>query len=153
LAAEVAVQMTFGRWLLVGVLAGGAVAFGLAPAKSPARPALVLVLVLFALPIAIGGLLRGFDPLVRAVLAVSSSLVFLTLTATLMAVSGFWSPTGGLLAVAGLTVVCLMAQWPPIARRLKAAAGAIDDAAKPDPSENGNSSILGDVPLGPKSSS
>ena len=132
------------------MLAGGAVVVGLAAAKSPVGSALVLVLVLFALPIAIGGLLRGFAPLVRAVLAVSSSLVLLTLTATLMVLCGLWSPTGGLLAVMCLAVVCLIAQWSPIGRHLRAAAGSIDHTTNPDLSEASHSSILGDVPFGPK---
>lgn len=122
-----AVQIRFGRWLLAGVLAVGAVAIGMDAANvhSPARPALVLVFVILAPTIAIGGLLRSFDPLARAVLAVSSSLVILTLTSMVMVVGGFWNPTGGLLAVAAITALCLMARWPPIARRLSAAMDAL----------------------------
>lgn len=127
LGLEVAVQTRLGRWLLGGVLACSVAAIGMVAAnlQSPARSALVLVFVILAPSIAIGYLLRDFDPLARAVLAVSSSLVLLTLTAMIMLVGGFWSPTGGLLAIASLTAVCVMAQWPPIARRLSAATDAL----------------------------
>ena len=111
--------MRLGRWLLGGILACGAVAIGLEAAgvHSPVRPVLVLIFLILAPAVAIGGLLGGFDPLARAVLAVASSLVVLTLTAMIMVAGGFWNPTGGLLAVAIFTVVCLAARWPPVARR------------------------------------
>jgi hypothetical protein len=104
--------------LLGGVLVLGVAALGMATAgvQSPVRSAVVLVFVVFAPAIAIGGLLRGFEPLARAVLAVTAGLVLLTLLATVMVAGGFWSPTGGLWIVAGLTAVGLAAQWPPIAR-------------------------------------
>ena len=117
--------MRLGRWLLGGILACGAVAIALQAAgvHSPVRPVLVLVFLILAPAVAIGGLLGGFDPLARAVLAVGSSLVVLTLTAMIMVAGGFWNPTGGLLAVAIFTVVCLAVRWPPVARRLSAAGG------------------------------
>ena len=119
--------MRVGGWLLGGVLVFGVVTIGVAAAnlQSPARPALVLLFLIFGPSIAIGGLLRGFDPLARVVLAVSSCLVLLTLTAMIMVVGGFWNPTAGLLAVEILTAVCLASQWPPIARRLNAEKDAL----------------------------
>ena len=119
------VSMRWGRWLLGGVLACGAVAIGLEAAgvHSPVRPALVLVFVILAPAVAIGGLLGGFDPLARTVLAASSSLVVLTLTALIMVAGGFWNPTGGLVAVAIFTVICLAVRWPPVARRLSVVGG------------------------------
>ena len=116
-------QVRSGGWLLGGVLVFGVVTISVAAAnlQSPARPALVLLFLIFGPSIAIGGLLRSFDPLARVVLAFSSCLVLLTLTAMIMVVGGFWNPTGGLLAVAILTAVCVASQWPPIARRLGAA--------------------------------
>jgi hypothetical protein len=111
-------DLKHGGWLLGAVLVVGAVAISLAAAgvQSPARSGVVVVFALFGPAIAIGGLLRGFDLLARAVLAVAASLVLLTLTAMVMVAGGVWNPTGGLLIVAGLTTVCLAAQWPPIAR-------------------------------------
>lgn len=107
-----------GGWLLGGVLVVGAAAVGLVAAdvQSPARQAVVVAFVICGPALAIGGLLRGFDPFARAILALTATLVLLTLTAMIMVVGGFWNPTGGLLIVAGLTTVCLAAQWPPIAR-------------------------------------
>ena len=91
---EVVPYMRLGRWLLGGILACGAVAIGLEAAgvHSPVRPALVLVFVILAPAVAIGGLLGGFDPLARAVLAVTSSLVVLTLTAMIMVAGGILEP-------------------------------------------------------------
>jgi hypothetical protein len=149
---EVTVQMRFDRWLLGGVLVAGAVATSMDAAKvqSPARPLLVLLFVLFGPPIAIGGLLRGFDPLARAVLAVSSSLVLLTLTAMNMLVGGFWSPTAGLLTVTCLTTVCLTAQWRPIQRRLSAATDALRGHGHGRPVSDGPLADPGGCPIEPQ---
>lgn len=114
-------------WQLACVLVLGTLATRLEVDKvqSPLRAALVLAFLLVAPPVAISGLLRGFDPLARVVLAVSCGLVLLTLTAVIMVAGGFWSPTGGLVAVEILTALCLVAQWPPVARIPGAAAHSL----------------------------
>jgi hypothetical protein len=116
--------MRLAGWLLGGVLVAGAIAIGLAVAdvRSPARTAFVLLFVILGPPIAIGGLLRSFEPLARVVLAATCSLVLLALTAMIMVAGGFWSPTGGLVAVAVVTAICAAVQWPPVGRRLRAGA-------------------------------
>jgi hypothetical protein len=120
-------ESRFRTWLLVVLLVGGALAIAMdvADLQSPARTAVVLTFVIVGPPLAIGALLRGVEPLARVVLAVSASLVVLTLTAMIMLAGGFWSPTGGLVAVATLTTVCAVAQWPPVSRRVRAGADAL----------------------------
>ena len=59
-----------------------------------------------------------FEPFPRIILACATTVTFLTLTATLMLAEGVWSPLGGLLAVTGITLICLVAQWPPVSRRV-----------------------------------
>jgi hypothetical protein len=96
------------------------VGMSLADINSPARTALVLLFLAVGPTTAVYGLLRSFDPFARIILACTVTVAFLTLTATVMLAEGVWSPLGGLLAVAGITAVCLVAQWAPVRQRVAA---------------------------------
>jgi hypothetical protein len=110
---------------LVGVLvAAGAAGAGLAIAgvTSPATAILVLVFLAVAPTAAIAGLLRLPEASARLIIAGTANVALLALTALLMLAWGLWSPRGGLVAVAAITALCFLAQWPPVARRIEARA-------------------------------
>ncbi len=92
----------------VAVAAGATVlALGAADVRSSLRTALVLLFLFVAPTAAVAGLLRGFDPFARLIIAFATTIALLALTATLMLMAGAWSPAGGLLAVAGITAACV----------------------------------------------
>jgi hypothetical protein len=108
---------------LVGAATGaGAVGviLALAGVHSPARTALVIVFLAVAPTAAIAGLLRGFDPFARIILAVVSTLVLLSIVAMILLSSGLWSPIGELVAVGAITLICLAAQRPSVRARVVA---------------------------------
>lgn len=113
-------------WLTKGAVgvavAAGAAGLGLEAAgvRSPLRAALVLLFLVVAPTAAIVGLLRGFDLFTRLIVAFAATIVILALIAIIMLLAGVWSPTGGLLAVAGITVACLAVQLPPVRRAFSA---------------------------------
>jgi hypothetical protein len=119
-------------WVLATAMVAGAagVSMSLAGVHSPVRTTLVLLFLAVAPTTAIYGLLGSFDPFARIILACTVSVVFLTLTATVMLAEGMWSPTGGLLAVAGITAVCLLAQWAPVRQRVAAKLAAWRSATR-----------------------
>lgn len=107
----------------VGVaVAAGAAGLGLqaAGARSALRTVLVLLFLGVAPTAAVAGLLRGFDYFARIIIAFAATIAILSLTAIIMLLAGVWSPTGGLLAVAGITAACLAAQLPSVRRALPA---------------------------------
>jgi hypothetical protein len=110
-------------WVVAAAITAGSVGVGLrlADSDSGARAPLVLLFLAMAPTTAIYGLLRSFDPFARILLACTVNVVFLTLTATVMLAEGVWSPTGGLAVVAGITAVCLLAQWTPVRQRVTGA--------------------------------
>lgn len=99
-------------------LAAGAAGLGLEAAgeRSPLRAVLVLLFLAVAPTAAAAGLLRGFDPLPRLILASSVTVTILTVTGIVMLLAGVWSPTGGLAAVAAITAAGLAAQSPAVRR-------------------------------------
>ena len=109
-------------WLTKGVVGGAvaasAAALGLAAAGGPTalRAPLVLLFLFVAPTAAVAGLLRGLDHFARLVIAFATTIAILALTGIIMLLAGVWSPTGGLLAVAGITAACLAVQLPPIRR-------------------------------------
>lgn len=110
------------RWLTrvaVGI-AGVACATGLgleaAGVRSAVRTAFVLLFLFVAPTVAVAGLLSGFDRFARLIIAFTATIVILALTSVIMLLAGVWSPTGGLLVVAGITAVCLAIQVPPVRR-------------------------------------
>jgi hypothetical protein len=111
--------------LAVAITAGGVgVALRVAGVHSAVGSALVLLFVAVAPTVAFYGLLRSFDPFARIILAATTNVAFLVLTASLMLVEGIWSPVGGLLAVAVITLACLVAQWSPVRRQVTATANS-----------------------------
>ena len=106
-----------GGAIAVAVAAGGAgIGLTVAGVHSAARTALVLLFLAAGPTAAVAGLLRGFAPVARVTIAFATDIAILGLIAIIMLSAGLWSPTGGLLAVAGVTVACLAAQ-PPVTRR------------------------------------
>jgi hypothetical protein len=77
---------------------------------SPAVSVLVLIFIAVAPAAAIAGLLRGFDPFARIVLAAVTAIVAVALIAMVMLAAGLWSPKGGLVAIAVISAACLLAQ-------------------------------------------
>jgi hypothetical protein len=111
------------RALAVAVAAGAAgVGLAVAGVDSPVRAALVLVFLAVAPTTAIAGLLRWLDPFARVIIAGTTTVVILALTAIVMLAEGAWSPTGGLLAVTVITAGCFLAQLPPVKRKITAVA-------------------------------
>ena len=108
------------RSLACVAVAAGAIGLGLGAAgvRSPLRTALVLLFLLVAPTAAVAGLLRGFDHFARLIIAFATTIAVLTLTAVVMLMAGVWSPAGGLLAVAGITVACVAVQLPAARRSL-----------------------------------
>jgi hypothetical protein len=100
-------------WLSRGAIsiavAAGAAGLGLGAAgmRSPLRTALVLLFLVAAPTTVVAGLLRGFDHFARLIIAFATTIAILALTAVIMLMAGVWSPTGGLLAVAGITAACM----------------------------------------------
>jgi len=113
---------------LNGLLISAAVGAGtvgvvleLAGITSPIRVVLVLVFIAVAPTAAIAGLLRGFDRLARLVIACVTATAVVTLIAMVMLTAGFWSPTGGVIAVAVFSAACGLAQRTPSLRAAVAA--------------------------------
>jgi len=108
------------RWTLLIASVAGVVGVGMALAgvHSPARAVLVLVFLAVVPTVAIAGLLRSFDLFARIILAGAANITILTLTATIMLAEGVWSPVAGLLGVTVATLLCLVAQWPPVRERV-----------------------------------
>ncbi len=129
-------------WLTwaVAVAAGAAGAAGLglevAGVHSAVRTVLVLLFLAVAPTAAVAGLLRGFDRFARLIIACAADIAILALTAIIMLAAGAWSPTGGLLAVAGITAVCLAGRLPPVRRAVPARRRAAPPAP-PGPADPG----------------
>jgi hypothetical protein len=114
------------RWALgitglAGVLGVG---LELAGVHSDARTVVVLLFLATGPTAAIAGMLRTVDVLARLVIAFTADIAILTLTAMIMLTEGVWSPTGGLLAVVGVTAACAIVQLPPVRQRLVAKASS-----------------------------
>lgn len=114
------------RWVLGAAVAAGAVGVGLGAAGvvSALRTALVLLFLAVAPTVAIAGLLPALDGFARLIIAGTANIAVLSLTAMIMLAEGVWSPRLGLLAVAAITAVCLLAQLPPVRRAAKSATQA-----------------------------
>ncbi len=110
------------RWALgiIGLAGALGVALELAGVHSAVRTALVLLFLATAPTAAVAGLLRTVDALARLVIACTTTIVLLALTAIIMLSEGIWSPTGGLLAVVGVTAACATAQVPAVRQRFTA---------------------------------
>ena len=108
------------RWVLGIAIAAGVVGVTMrvSGVHSAFGSSLVLLFLAVAPTAAIYGLLQSFEPFARIILAFTGNVLFLTLTATLIVVEGIWSPLGGLLIVTGITLACLVVQWPPVRRQL-----------------------------------
>jgi hypothetical protein len=118
-------------WILGATAVAGTVGVGmdLAGLHTATRTALVLLFLAEVPTVAMAGLLRTFDVFARLVVACIANIAILALTAIVMEAEGVWSPNGGLIAVAGIAAVCLVAQWPPVRRRISAKASAWRTAA------------------------
>jgi hypothetical protein len=116
-------------WVLGAAVAAGAAGVGLAAAgvDSPLRSVLVLLFLAVAPTVAIAGLLRTMDGFARVIIACAADVVLLGLVSMIMLAEGVWSPVHGLLAVAVITALCLVAQLPPVRRR----AAALASPARP----------------------
>jgi hypothetical protein len=118
------VYVSPGTWVLGAAVAAGAAGVGLAAAgvASPLRSVLVLLFLAVAPTVAIAGLLRTMDSFARVIIACAADVVLLGLVAMIMLAEGVWSPVHGLLAVAVITALCLVAQIPAVRRRAVALA-------------------------------
>ena len=99
------------------------VILALAGVQSPVRTALVILFLTVAPTAAITGLLRGFDPFARLILAVVTTIAVLSIVAVILLSAGLWSPMAELVGVAVITVGCLVAQVPSVRARVAAWAG------------------------------
>lgn len=97
-----------------------AVARGAAGLAADIRPAVLLLFLAVAPTAAIAGLLHNVDGFTRLVIACAANVTILALVAMIMLAEGIWSPRDGLLAVAAITAVCLVAQLPPVRRCARA---------------------------------
>jgi hypothetical protein len=136
-------------WLTGVVIGAGAVvaaaALGLTAAgvHSAARTIAVLLFLALGPTAAVAGLLRGFPPATRVIIAATADVTIIALIAIVMLSAGLWSPTGGLIAVAGVTVACFTAQLPAVrqafaawrARLWPGGAGPEPGRAEPGPVE------------------
>ena len=145
--------------LVLGVAAAAAAVgagFELAGADSAAGATLVLLFLAVAPTAAIAGLLGALDGFPRLIIACTADITVLALTAIIMLAGGFWSPTGGLVAVVVITAACLAAQLPTVRRGSAARAArwrqaAAHFAARPGPS--GTKARLGPAPAAHRRSS
>jgi uncharacterized membrane protein len=94
-------------WLPVTIMAFAfaAVFMALADLHTLFRAAIVFAFLLFCPGMAFVGLLGLDDRLTELILAIALSLTLDTLTAMVMLYIGVWSPLGGLMALAGQSVV------------------------------------------------
>ncbi len=124
MGAGASVWTSLTGWVLGATGVAGAVGVGMevAGVHSATGSGLVLLFVAEVPTVAFAGLLRSFDRFGRLIIACATNLAILALTATVMAVEGIWSPTGELLAVAGIAAVCLVAQLAPVRQRVTAKA-------------------------------
>ncbi len=108
------------KWVLGVTGVAGTVGVGLQVAglHSATGSALVLLFMAEVPTVAFAGLLRSFDPFGRFIIACSTNLAIVALMAMVMAAEGVWSPTGELLAVAGITALCFVAQLAPVRERV-----------------------------------
>ena len=104
------------KWIAWTAVAAGTVGVGLAlaDANSPLRTPLVILFLAAAPATAVAGLLRGFDPFARIVVAVTAAIVINALVATTMLAAGAGSPKAGLVAIVVITAVCMAVQLPPV---------------------------------------
>ena len=122
------------------------VILALAGVHSPVRTGLVLLFLVVAPTAAFAGLLRGFDPFARLILAVVTALAGYAILAMLLLSAGLWSPIGELIGVAVITVICLVAQVPAVQARIAAWAGPRWHAlVRRIPGVAGNGQAGGDV--------
>jgi hypothetical protein len=77
---------------------------------SPVVTVLVLIFIAVAPAAAFAGLLRGFDPFARLVLACVTAIVAVALIAMVMLAAGLWSPKGGLVVIAVISAAALLVQ-------------------------------------------
>ncbi|MDX6738979.1 hypothetical protein [Actinocorallia sp. A-T 12471] len=88
----------------------------------------LLILVMIAVPSAcFAWLLRGLDPLGRAMVGVAAALCLLILVPQTMLIVRAWSPTGGLVAVGAICLLLAAAAWW---RRPAAGAEAAEPVAR-----------------------
>lgn len=105
-------------WLVTGAIAlavaaaVAGLALTVAGVNSAWRTALVLLFLAAGPTAAVAGLLRGFPPAARVIIAFTTDLMIIALIAIVMLSAGLWSPTGGLAAVAVVTAACFAAQLP-----------------------------------------
>lgn len=72
----------------------------------------LLILVVIAVPaVCFAWVLRGLDPLGRAMVGVAASLCLLILVAQTMIIARAWSPGGGLAVVAGVCALLALVAW------------------------------------------
>ncbi len=110
------------RWLIMGVLAAGAVgaALAIAGVTTPARLPLVLIFLAAAPAFAVASLLGGLDRLAAVVIAGASALVINFGVADAMVGTGHWSARAGVLAVG--VVSALIAAIGAVAARVAGSA-------------------------------
>ncbi len=111
------------RWLIVGVLAAGAVgaALALAGITGPARAPLVLIFLASAPALAVASLLGPLDRLAKVVIAGTSAIVINFAVAETMIAAGTWSPDVGVAAV-GVVSALIAASRPAMRKVLQAEA-------------------------------
>lgn len=95
--------------------AGFGAALALADIGSPLRAPLTFLFLVVAPGAALASLLRGLDPLSRAVVALAGSVVVDLLVAQAMLMLHLWSIRGGVAVVAVLSAVLFLV---PVARRM-----------------------------------
>jgi hypothetical protein len=107
--------MTAQRWLACAVIAAGMTGVGLTltDTGTPLRTLLVLLFLVAVPTMAVAGLLRGLDTFGRIFAAFTATVVINSLVAAIMVEAGIWSPDGGLIAVAVITVLIGAVQLPP----------------------------------------
>jgi hypothetical protein len=107
--------MTAQRWLACAVIAAGMTGVGLTltDTVTPLRTLLVLLFLVAVPTMAVAGLLRGLDTFGRIFAAFTATVVINSLVAAIMVEAGIWSPDGGLIAVAVITVLIGAVQLPP----------------------------------------
>jgi hypothetical protein len=118
-------------WLTGALIGAGVVvaaaALGLTAAgvHSAARTVMVLLFLALGPTAAVAGLLRGFPPATRVIVAFTADVTIIALIAIVMLSAGLWSPTGGLVAVAVVTAACCAAQLPAVRRAFVACRAAV----------------------------
>jgi hypothetical protein len=111
---------------VAAAVAGVGTVLALADISSPLRGPLTLFFLLAAPGAAIGSALRGLDPWGRWISAVAGAVALDLLVAEAMLATHRWSVTGGVVTIAVISVVGLLAPMVPARRLLGRSPGRRD---------------------------